>query len=116
MLLQITHETHYDYVPPVELAQHICHLTPICNANQTLHSHSATISPEPDEQTQSIDIFGNARQFFSRRLSGPAGRTARYEPLRVCSSVRASGAYGEFGWSSTNWVSAFLASALSPFS
>ena len=65
MLLQITHETRYDYVPPVELAQHICHLTPICNANQTLYSHSATISPEPDEQTQSIDIFGNARQFFS---------------------------------------------------
>ncbi len=65
MNLQITHETRYDYSPVVEVAQHLCHLQPIQNAAQTLLTHSLHISPTPDAQSQSADVYGNAVNYFS---------------------------------------------------
>ena len=69
MNLQITHETRYDYVPMVEVTQHVCHLQPLCSASQTLLSHAVQISPEPDGQTSAVDVYGNTRRFFSLQTS-----------------------------------------------
>ena len=65
MLLQVTHETRYDYVPAVEVAQHMSHLQPLNTATQTLLSHSLEIAPEPAQQIRTLDIYGNTRCFFS---------------------------------------------------
>ena len=39
MLLHVTHETRYDYTPPVETAQHLAHLKPCATPWQRLLSH-----------------------------------------------------------------------------
>ena len=71
MQLRITHETRYDYVPAVEIAQHMSHLEPPTNARQTLLSHSLYIAPEPAQQTRTLDIYSNTRCFFSLQTSHP---------------------------------------------
>jgi transglutaminase-like putative cysteine protease len=65
MQLQVTHETRYDYVPAVETAQHMAYLQPLNTAHQRLVSHSLHISPTPAQIRQTLDVFGNARCFFS---------------------------------------------------
>lgn len=65
MLLQVTHETRYDYTPPVETAQHLAHLKPICTPSQRLISHELRITPEPAQRSESPDLYGNARAFFA---------------------------------------------------
>ena len=65
MNLQVTHETRYDYSPVVEVAQHLCHLQPLQNEAQTLLAHSLHISPEPDTQRHTADIYGNVVNYFS---------------------------------------------------
>jgi transglutaminase-like putative cysteine protease len=65
MRLQVTHETRYDYVPAVEIAQHIAYLQPVNTRHQQLVSHSLHISPTPAQIRRSLDAYGNARCFFS---------------------------------------------------
>ena len=65
MLLRVTHETVYDYVPPVKNAQHMAHLKPLNGAHQQLLQHSLTISPQPAQQTEAVDLYGNTRAFFN---------------------------------------------------
>jgi transglutaminase-like putative cysteine protease len=65
MKLQITHQTHYDYLPAVETAQHLAFLQPVSNRHQRLLSHSLQINPMPAQMTQNLDVFGNPRCFFS---------------------------------------------------
>lgn len=65
MRLGITHETHYDYTPQVETAQHMAHLRPLETATQKLISHRLSISPEVAQQGETRDVFGNTRAFFS---------------------------------------------------
>lgn len=65
MKLQITHQTRYDYLPAVETAQHMAYLQPVSNRYQRLLSHSLRISPTPAQMTQTLDVFGNPRCFFS---------------------------------------------------
>ncbi len=65
MKLQVTHETRYDYVPAVEIAQHMAYLQPLNTRHQQLLSHSLRISPTPAQIRQTVDVFGNARCFFS---------------------------------------------------
>ena len=65
MLLQITHETRYDYAPAVDIAQHMAYLKPLTTATQQLLSHSLHIAPEPAQQTALLDAYGNTRLFFS---------------------------------------------------
>ncbi|MDM0042197.1 transglutaminase family protein [Variovorax sp. J22G21] len=65
MLLHVTHETRYDYVPPVETAQHLAHLKPLATASQRLVSHQLVITPEPVQRSESPDVYGNARAFFA---------------------------------------------------
>lgn len=65
MKLQVTHETRYDYVPAMETAQHMAYLQPLNTRHQQLLSHSLSISPTPAQIRQTLDVFGNARCFFS---------------------------------------------------
>jgi transglutaminase-like putative cysteine protease len=65
MKLQITHETHYDYAPAVDIAQHMAYLQPLTTARQQLLGHHLTITPEPAQKSTALDVYGNVRQFFS---------------------------------------------------
>ncbi|WP_349679204.1 transglutaminase family protein [Rhodoferax sp. UBA5149] len=61
----MTHETRYDYLPAVETAQHIAYLQPLNTRHQQLLSYSLDISPTPAHIRQTLDVFGNARCYFS---------------------------------------------------
>ena len=52
MKLQITHETHYDYAPAVDIAQHMAYLQPLTTAQQQLLAHNLVITPEPAQNLQ----------------------------------------------------------------
>ena len=65
MLLHVTHETRYDYTPPVETAQHLAHLKPRDTDSQRLVSHSLSVSPTPAQRSESLDLYGNMRAFFA---------------------------------------------------
>ena len=65
MLLRVIHETAYDYVPPVKTAQHMAHLKPRHDASQQVLSHQLVITPAPALQSETTDVYGNTRAFFS---------------------------------------------------
>ena len=65
MDLRITHETVYDYTPAVETAQHVAYLQPLNTPCQTLLSHQLDVFPTPALLTQTTDLYGNQRTFFS---------------------------------------------------
>jgi transglutaminase-like putative cysteine protease len=65
MLLRVVHETSYDYVPMVRTAQHMARLKPADRGGQKLLEHELSIVPRPAQCTESIDVFGNTRSFFS---------------------------------------------------
>jgi transglutaminase-like putative cysteine protease len=71
MQLRILHQTHYDYNPPVVMAQHLAHLTPLTLPGQEVLSHHIHISPEAYTAPASTDVFGNLRCFFM--LQAPHG-------------------------------------------
>ena len=75
MRLRILHETLYDYQGTVAMAQHMVHLTPLDGAGQRVIAHAITITPEPAARSETTDVFGNLRTFFS--LQAP------HETLRV---------------------------------
>src|SRR4051812_9451647 len=72
MLLHVLHETRYDYAPAVKTAQHMAHLKPACNDRQRLLRHALTIAPAPAQTSESVDVYGNTRSFFS--LQSPHDR------------------------------------------
>lgn len=65
MKLEITHSTHYDYAPAVEIAQHVACLQPPTTACQQLLDYQLGITPEPAHRSCVQDVYGNMRQFFS---------------------------------------------------
>jgi transglutaminase-like putative cysteine protease len=65
MQLRILHTTEYDYLGSVDFAQHMVHLTPRGDDGQRLLRHGLTISPAPSARSESTDVFGNQRTFFS---------------------------------------------------
>jgi len=65
MRLSVTHETRYDYTPAVETAHHLAYLRPADTDGQVLLSHTLQVTPEPDQMTEVLDVFGNTRAFFS---------------------------------------------------
>lgn len=80
MRLHIAHETVYDYVPAVEVAQHMAYLRPREGPSQALLAHALHVEPEPEQQSQAQDVFGNVRTFLS--LQTPHSR------LRLVASSR----------------------------
>ena len=65
MLLNVIHETRYDYAPEVRMGRHIAHLKPSHGARQQLLSHDLAIDPQPAQRNETQDIWGNTRTFFS---------------------------------------------------
>ena len=72
MLLRVTHETVYDYVPAVKNAQHMAHLKPRHDDRQAVISHVLSVDPPPAQQTETVDGFGNTRSFFSLQNAHPS--------------------------------------------
>ncbi len=68
MQLQVTHETRYDYVPAVETAQHMAYLKPLDTSHQQIVSHTLHITPTPTQISQTVDVFGNTRCYFSLQI------------------------------------------------
>ena len=69
MLLHVRHETLYHYTPAVENAQHALHLRPGNSPSQTVLQHALHISPQPAQQREATDGFGNSKLFFSLQTS-----------------------------------------------
>lgn len=65
MKLRVTHETRYDYTPAVETAQHMAYLQPLNTRSQRLLEYTLQIDPMPAQISQTLDVFGNTRCFFS---------------------------------------------------
>ena len=65
MLLDIVHETRYEYAPSVKTAQHMAHLKPSDRGGQQLIAHSLYIAPQPAHRSETVDVWGNTRTFFS---------------------------------------------------
>jgi len=68
MQLRILHTTEYDYLSSVDFAQHMVHLTPRHSAGQHLLRHALQISPETSARSETTDVFGNRRSFFSLQV------------------------------------------------
>jgi transglutaminase-like putative cysteine protease len=65
VLLRVVHETAYDYAPMVRTAHHMAHLKPAHGGRQQLLAHRLALHPAPARQTETVDVFGNTRSFFT---------------------------------------------------
>lgn len=65
MLLRVLHTTTYRYQGSVDMAQHMVHLSPVDAPCQQVRAHTLRVTPEPAARSQTIDVFGNRRTFFS---------------------------------------------------
>ena len=65
MLLRVLHTTTYRYQGSVDMAQHMVHLSPVDTPCQRVLSHRLRVTPEPAARSQTTDVFGNQRTFFS---------------------------------------------------
>lgn len=64
MLLEVQHDTHYDYGAPVTLAHHLAYLQPLQDEHQQLLGHELSIGPAADWQRAGHDARGNACCWF----------------------------------------------------
>jgi transglutaminase-like putative cysteine protease len=65
MLLRILHRTRYRYHGAIDMAQHMVHLRPVDTATQHVQAHALRIDPMPAARSETTDVFGNPRTFFS---------------------------------------------------
>ena len=65
MLLHITHETCYDYRPPVETAHHVLCLRPRATPRQSVLEHRIDIAPAPRQRSERTDLYGNHFTHFA---------------------------------------------------
>lgn len=79
-VLEIVHETRYDYAAPVSLAHHLAHLQPLEDAHQQVLAFDLEVDPAPAQRRDSRDAMGNAQRHFSLLLP--------HERLRVRASSR----------------------------
>lgn len=75
MKLHVVHDTHYEYTPAVETAQHVVHLKPRDTPSQRLLQHELVITPVEARRGERIDVYGNTRTFFALQSA--------HEELRV---------------------------------
>jgi transglutaminase-like putative cysteine protease len=81
MRLRITHETVYDYRPAVETAQHMAFLTPLPTNGQQLLGHSLVVQPSPSLLSETNDVYGNTRHFFSLQVPHRQLRVVAYSEV-----------------------------------
>jgi transglutaminase-like putative cysteine protease len=65
MRLQVIHNTHYQYAPPIDSALHLAYLRPIDRPTQQVISSELLIDPAPAWQDERQDVYGNWRLIFS---------------------------------------------------
>lgn len=65
VLLEVTHETRYDYAAPVVMAEHLAYLAPLNDARQQALHSALHIEPAPAARRAERDLFGNRRECFS---------------------------------------------------
>ena len=83
MHLEVTHETRYDYLPPVEVAQHMAYLRPWNTVAQELLSHDLQVEPRPAQQTEAVDVYGNRRTFLALQTPHAQLRVVARSTLRT---------------------------------
>lgn len=83
MELHLTHETHYDYAPAVETAQHVAYLRPLDTPWQRVIDHTLSITPTPASCTTATDLYGNHRSFFSLQAPHNALTVAAYSKVET---------------------------------
>ena len=98
MLLHITHETHYAYSPPVEMAQHLAHLKPLNTPSQQVLEHRLEIAPEPAQHSESADVYGNTRAFFALESTHEELSVVAHSLVRTFLPVLAAAAAPELPW------------------
>ncbi|MFD1709485.1 transglutaminase family protein [Ottowia sp. GY511] len=64
MRLAVTHDTRYDYQPPVATARHLIHLIPPHTPRQTVRDHRLEVSPTPTVRRDEADVYGNQRSMI----------------------------------------------------
>ena len=65
LVLDVVHETRYDYAATVSLAHHLAHLQPLDDAHQQLLACTLDVDPVPAQHRDSRDALGNAQRHFS---------------------------------------------------
>ena len=100
MLLEVTHDTRYDYGAPVSLAHHLAHLRPLSDAHQQLLAFELSTEPRPGAMRDRADALGNAEHHFSlaaphRHLAVRATSRVRVAPRFTALRAAASPAWGE---------------------
>ena len=100
MLLEVTHDTRYDYGAPVSLAHHLAHLRPLSDAHQQLLAFELGSEPRPGAMRDRADALGNAEHHFSlaaphRHLAVRATSRVRVLPRFTALRAAASPAWGE---------------------
>lgn len=63
--IEIEHVTRYQYQTDVELAHHLAYLQPLESDWQRVLDTQLLMTPQPDQQTEALDSFGNRRTFFT---------------------------------------------------
>jgi transglutaminase-like putative cysteine protease len=61
----LRHATRYRYAYPVDLANHLLHLTPRALPGQVVHSVSLDVTPTPAYRTEGTDHYGNGVSWLS---------------------------------------------------
>lgn len=64
-VIDVSHETQYDYSTSVELAHHLAFLRPLNDIAQHVEAFDLSIDPLPSPHETSRDSYGNARTCFS---------------------------------------------------
>lgn len=93
--LEVAHETAYRYAADVALAHHLAYLRPAATPHQSVESFDIAIRPQPASRSESVDVFGNTRLFFS--LDTPHSRLS----VRAQSGVRIAPRYLGFDRAAT---------------
>ncbi len=98
ILLEVAHETRYDYTAPVSLAHHLAHLQPLQDEHQRLLAFDLVITPPAAHVRDSVDAMGNAARYFSlaqphQRLSVVALSRLRVAPRFADLQAEASPAW-----------------------
>lgn len=65
VVLDVEHETHYEYEGAVEQAHHLAYLRPCDDAYQQLQTYDLSVLPAPAHHRVQRDIYGNGCTWFS---------------------------------------------------
>lgn len=83
VILEVSHETRYDYAAPVSLAHHFAHLKPLQDVAQELLDWAIDIEPRPGHSREGLDALGNVECHFSLAQAHRSLRVRARSRLRV---------------------------------